>query len=150
MKNLWLIAVIAMITITSCTKTVNGPTPPAPGPVLTFKSYSIVTIGDSIKNVTAILPFTLPATIYLNYLNPTISVMQCYTEWHTISETGQPVEMGSAAQATSQIASLVQNNDGISNCTMLQYQNKETDHYTDGSSEDLLIGQQYYAIVKVQ
>jgi len=147
MKTILAISVIAMITITSCTKEVTGATASS-GPTLTFKSYSILTIGDSIKNATSILPFTLPTQNYLAYLNPNISAVQCDVEWHQISETGQPIEMGSTAQTTPDIASIIQTY-SYNNCTLLQYQNKETDHYTDGSSQDILVGPQYYAIVKV-
>jgi hypothetical protein len=150
MKNLRLIPLIAIVAITSCTKTIDGPTPAAPGPTLTFKSYSILTIGDSIKNVSAILPFTSAAVNNLNYLNPNIAAVQCYTEWYTVSATGQPLAMGSVAQTTPAMAASIQNSDSYTTCIMLQYQNQETDHYTDGSSENLLIGSQYYAIVKVQ
>lgn len=142
MKNLFFnLAMLACMT--GCTKTV---TLTAPGPVLTFKSRLTLTIGDSIKNVTLYPPFIAATTNNMNFLDPSISAVECRASWHEQSETGQPVERGCIVQASDAIASSTEH--GYKTCTLLQYQNKETSHFSDGSSSDIPVGLQYYVVVK--
>jgi hypothetical protein len=136
-----------MLIACSCTKVVSGPTTII-GPELTFKSRYILTIGDSIKDVTAYPPFTTSKDNHLNFLNPNIAAVECSTSWHEISPTGQKIERGCIAQTTSNIASTISH--GFNHCTLVQYQNKETSFYSDGTSQDVGVGPQYYVIVKAE
>ncbi len=149
MKKLFFMAVIPIIAMVSCTKTVESPVTATQGPTIAFKTFAILTLGDSIKNVTLIPPFTKPASNYLNYLNTTIQAWQCNIQWSMINESGQSEVVGSTAQLGSNLVFSIQEF-GATSGTMLQFQNKEIDHYSDGSSKDVLVGPQYYGIVNVQ
>ena len=145
MKYSILNIVIFSFAFCSCTKTI---TMPAPGPTLTFKSRLTLTIGDSIKNVTVYPPFSTAAINNMNFLDPSVCAYECNASWSELSETGQPIKRGSVVQTSAVVVAAIQH--GFTKCILLQYQNKETSHFSDGTSQDAPVGTQYYVIVKAE